>query len=101
MNYYEAIDHMREVLEALKSGKKIEFCDSSGDWIDLPEDVIPNFSKIVYRIKPELPKYRVGLFNNHGDYYPMLVVNEEVANNTENDDSEFVRWLTDWTEYKV
>ena len=94
------IDHMREVLEALKSGKKIEFCDSSGDWSDLPEDVIPNFSKIVYRIKPEQRKYRVGLFNNSGDYYPMLVDNEEVVKDTEAD-PEFVRWLTDWIEYNV
>lgn len=100
MNHYEMIDNMLGVLEALKSGDKVEYRDWGGEWYDLPENLIPNFSKFVYRIKTEQRKYRVGLFKN-SDYYTITMSSDDQAKLREEADESFVRWLTDWIEYKV
>lgn len=55
MTREEAIDAIK-VMEAYANGKKIQYLDDNGRWVDTPNPLF-DWSRWEYRIKPE-PKYR-------------------------------------------
>ncbi len=96
-------DHMIDILTAIKEGKEVQRRGKNeGDWILHDISELPKFVDYEYRIKPKSNKYKVALFKDGKDFwYPMLVVNDEVAERVETDDNAFVKWLTDWVEYEI
>lgn len=96
------VDHMIDIFTAIKEGKEIQYRRiSTSGWTDVDIKKIPNFEKYEYRVKPNSRKYRVGLFKNVYHYYTITMANDEQANLREKFDDTFVRWLSDWIEYKV
>lgn len=105
----------KDVIQALMDGKQVQFREIFGfksdelkEWTDLD---INNHAELYaslftddegfkWRIKPVTFKYRVGLFK-YGNFYPMLITNDEVAEAVERDDNTFVSWITDWVEYTI
>lgn len=96
-------DHMISIITALRDGKTIQYWNNGkDDWTDFDVRGLPGFNKFEYRIKPKEIHYRVALFKDENDsHYPMLITNNEVAEKIENDENDFVRWITDWVKYEV
>ena len=64
-------DYMIEILTALKDGKTIQVQSviKKDDWINIKiENYIPNFRHNVYRIKPEMIRYKVGVFKDSDSF---------------------------------
>lgn len=113
MSNIDTINFMVEILEAYKSGKKIEYrvpkhgekledYMSTGEWISLPEGVIPDFFRFVYRIKPETKIYRPAiLLNAKNEPYIQAINNFENAMLIQQN-RHFVKWASEnWIEYEV
>ena len=89
-------------IDAQKAGKAIQarvigskFWTVQSSW----DFEIPNAE---FRIKPEMLRYRVGLFINLDDApYTGTVDSEEEATDEEKNKDCFVRWLGDWQEVEA
>lgn len=100
-----------EVIKAWADGKVIQFrkderitCDCGWrDWKPDFHNASPEFSNLIiteWRIKPEKKKYRIlEVKDIYGKPYPSLVNTDGGAALVSNQ-SEFVRWVTDWIEYE-
>lgn len=107
MTNTEIVYHRIKIMQAFLDNKEIQHRHDNGEvgglWYDGigPKSSIPNFELYEYRIKPELNRYRVGLFKENDFYYSLLFEDEVNAYNTVEFSPQFVRWLTDWIEYET
>ena len=83
---------------AFAEGKPIQWRESNDKkWCDWASAVAPVFfPEIQYRVKPEVKKCRVALFKFNQVSVCKL---DDTAQYWENE-SHFVRWITDWIEYE-
>lgn len=91
-----------DVIIAWANGEDVQVRNSvTGEWADL-RAAAPTFNGDEYRVKPKpvIRKYRVALFIRGSGIYTSTVDSDWDEHMFEEDD-EFVRWLTDWIEYKV
>lgn len=88
-----------DLIKAWADGAKIQYFSLlSGTWVDL--DGEPLWKKDTkYRIKPEVMKYRVAIFL-YGSNTTFSANSEKQAKDWQQN-SHFVKWLTDWIEYEV
>ena len=88
-----------DVIIAWANGAEIEYRDTpTENWRPIPT---PGwYEDCEYRVKPLAKKYRVALFNNGAEGYTSTADNQADSNDHEGM-PHFVRWLTDWVEYKV
>ena len=88
-----------EVIKAWADGKQIQMkSELTVGWVDL---LVPHPSwhlTTEYRVKPKTIRYRVALLDDGVGYpYPYAVASDDVAHRVYGQ-SNFKRWLTDWTE---
>ena len=95
-------DHMIGILQSLKDGKKIQVRRTKNDWIDIAiENYIPKFNDYEYRLKPEIARYKVGLFKDEtGFCYASLIPENIVNRGNVVENIYFIKWLTDWIEHE-
>lgn len=95
-------DNIIKILTAMKEGKQIQVEQYENVWRDLTDEDFPNFKYVrYYRIKPEVKKYRVGLMDFDIEDRLLIVARSESDATELESDPDFVKWLTDWTEYEV
>ncbi|MDD3644366.1 MAG: hypothetical protein PHR19_02440 [Bacteroidales bacterium] len=71
----------------------------NGNWVNVCG--CPAFNIMYeYRIKPEVIRYRVALFQSIENKY-LLFTQETVNEHTIRQDKDFIKWLTDWIEVEV
>ena len=90
-------------IDAKKAGKTVQGREIGFDkvWMD-DEHWMFSSTNMEYRIKPEMLRYRVGLFINLDDApYTGTVDSEEEATDEEKNKDCFVRWLGDWQEVEA
>jgi hypothetical protein len=89
-----------EVIKAWADGASIQckITDYSNDWFDCE---LPTFSLTrLYRVKPETIKYRVALLEDGRGTLSTATWDERDLGRV-NENSRFVKWLTDWVEVEV
>lgn len=88
-----------ELIKAWADGAEIQF-KHGNKWLNITS-ISPYWEdNVEYRIKPEKKKYRILEFKDiYGKPYPSLV-NTDVGAALVSNQSEFVRWVTDWIEYE-
>lgn len=102
MTPIENIDYMISILNALKTGKQVQFIQTYGSrWLDFPDNVVPDFSAFIYRIKPTMQKYRLGLFQETGQTSYVLAFNTDEIAHVAESNGDFIKWLTNWVEYEA
>lgn len=93
------IEHeLAPILRAIADGKTIQMQGRKGDWSDIHTPNSPNIylsNGSVYRVKPEMKKYRVALLT-----YGTETVDTERDSQTIEKNHGFLHWLTDWVEYE-
>lgn len=90
-----------EVIRAWLDGKTVQI-HYDNNWHDIPSDIqLPNFHTTTkYRIKPEAKKYRVALMM-YGPTLRMAWYHKDAVTECVENDSSFVRWLSDWIDYEA
>lgn len=102
MTPIENIDYMISILNALKTGKQVQFIQTYGSiWLDFPDNVVPDFSAFIYRIKPTMQKYRLGLFRETDQTSYVLAFNTDESAHLAENNRYFVGWMADWVEYEA
>ena len=91
-----------DVIIAWAEGKDVQIWDEGTKyWCDIVK-IIPFFMGDKYRVKPPPKKYRVALFrfsSEAASTYTACTGTQEEADSYEQHGC-FVRWLTDWVEYR-
>lgn len=92
-----------DVIIAWAEGKDVQVWDEGAKrWCDVTTSTPSFFEDRKYRIKPPAKKYRVARFRfsfDEASTYTASVDTQEEADKYEQH-KRFVRWLTDWAEYK-
>lgn len=96
----------KKVIEGYISGKKIQyrgFRETDFPWLDYNGKRFPDFDDVnrEWRIKPTVAKYRIAkMYDKYEDriYARLINDDEEVFGIELESHSNFVKWLTDWTE---
>jgi len=88
-----------ECIVAWAEGKQIQVQYRDGSWHDLAKGS-PTWHEEAYRIKPNLKKLRVALFEDNGATWTTHCTNDGGAKSVEKTFF-FSRWLTDWIEYEI
>ena len=88
-----------DVIIAWVEGKDVQVWDKNNErWCDMVL-ADPDFMADKYRIKPPAKKYRVALLKDDSESYALAANTQAYADIIEFR-GDFVRWLTDWVEYK-
>jgi hypothetical protein len=88
-----------QVMQAFAEGKQIQGrrAGQGNDWMTMVSPVWDWYNS-QYRIKPETKKYRVALRRVHNGPLAFIINSESLAQQVEQWE-DFIKWLTDWTEY--
>lgn len=90
------VSDMISILVAYKSGKPIQTrILGTENWWTIEEPVF-NFEKQEYRIKINLPSYRVGVCKLVDGKREVFVVTTEEQEKIEEANSSFLHWETEW-----
>lgn len=90
-----------DVIIAWAEGKDVQiWLESPGAWGDVTSESPAWLEDCEYRIKPPSKKYRVALFKYPGVKAVVSVANSEEDAERYEENPQFVRWLTGWTEYE-
>lgn len=89
-----------DVIIAWAEGAEIEYRNLPGaTWMSV--GTIPGWvENHEYRVKPPAKKYRAALFKYPGVEAVVSVANSEEDAERYEENRQFVRWLTDWIEYR-
>lgn len=104
----EIVEHRIKILQAFLDNKKIQHKYDSGEvyglWYDGtgPKSPIPNFELYIYRIKPEVKKYRPAILLNDKNEPYILAINDSENSMRIEGNTNFVKWASEnWIEYEV
>lgn len=103
MNNKSYCDYMIEILTALKEGKAVQReNETTKEWMDHNNNIIPSFDKYIYRIKPDVKiiSCKLALMKNLSSYYTVSADSHKEERMFETS-SYFVKWLTDWITYEI
>ena len=96
----------KNVIEGYISGKKIQyrgFGETNSPWLEYNGKIFPDFNDVSleWRIKPDVAKYRIAkMHDTYKDRVYVLLINddEKIQGIEIESRSQFVKWITDWTE---
>lgn len=110
MNDREVVEHRIKIMQAFLDNKEIQHRHDNGEvgglWYDGtgPKSPIPNFSLYEYRLKPNISRYKVGLFKDETGFCYASLIPENPENIVNRGDVVeniyFIKWLTDWIEHE-
>jgi hypothetical protein len=90
------VSEMISVLVAFKGGKPIQTrVIGTESWWTVEEPIF-NFEKQEYRLRVNLPSYRIGVCRLLDGKYEVFVVTTEEQERIEESNSSFLHWETEW-----